>query len=74
MPMNSGYFGLAVSFGWNLAVSVGVLGYGGRWLDARFGTDPWLMIAGILSGIVIAFKQLFTALSRLEKEGRPRKE
>lgn len=66
----SGYVSLALGFGWNLAVSVGVLGYGGNWLDKRWGSDPWLMIAGILSGVVIGFKQLFTQIARLEGERR----
>jgi hypothetical protein len=30
---------------------VGVLG--GRWLDAKFGTDPWLLLAGILVGLAV---------------------
>lgn len=68
--MNSRYLGLAVGFGWSLAVSVGVLAYGGHLLDQKLRTDPWLMIAGILSGIVIAFKQLLTQLSRLESESK----
>lgn len=61
---------LALGFGWNLAVSVGVLGYGGYLLDKRWGIAPWLMVSGILSGIVLGFKHLFTEIARLEGEGR----
>lgn len=66
----SRYVSLALSFGWNLAVSVGVLGYGGYLLDKRWGSEPWLMISGILSGIVLGFKHLFTEIARHEGEGR----
>lgn len=35
-------------------------GYGiGWWLDGKFGTGPWLTIAGTALGVVSAFVQLF---------------
>ena len=38
--------------------------YGGYLLDKRWGIDPWLMVSGILSGIVLGFKHLFTKIAR----------
>ena len=42
---------LAFTAGTELTVAV-VLGFFcGRWLDGRFGTDPWLMLLGAFGGI-----------------------
>ncbi len=44
-------FALVTSIGIQLAASI-VLGfYGGRFLDHWLGTDPWLMVVGLLLGI-----------------------
>ena len=40
--------------------------YGGTWLDQKFGTTPFLMVAGVLLGIVIAFYALAKELQILE--------
>ncbi len=37
--------------GVQMAAAVVLMFFVGRWLDAKFGTDPWLMIAGILFGV-----------------------
>ena len=39
-----------VSAGVELAGIVAVLAFGGWWLDAKIGTEPWLMIAGAVIG------------------------
>lgn len=42
-----------------------VLGYlGGRQLDAKLGTDPWLAVGGLLLGSAAGFLQLFHAVAR----------
>jgi len=47
----------------NLATSVAAaiaLGYfGGKWLDGRFDTGPWLSIAGLLLGMLTAGKMMW---------------
>jgi F0F1-type ATP synthase assembly protein I len=47
----------------NLATSVAAaiaLGYfGGKWLDGRFDTGPWLSIAGLLFGMLTAGKMMW---------------
>lgn len=70
---NSSLFVLALNFGWNLLVSILVLGFLGRWLDGRFGTDPWLMIIGILLGIAVGFKGLIAGVLESEKDRRGEK-
>jgi F0F1-type ATP synthase assembly protein I len=38
--------------GLTLAVAVGLFAYGGLWLDAHFGTKPWLLLVCVVCGIV----------------------
>ncbi|HWQ73935.1 MAG TPA: AtpZ/AtpI family protein [Syntrophomonas sp.] len=51
----------------NLATSVAAaiaLGYfGGRWLDGRFDTGPWLSVAGLLLGMLTAGKMMWERLN-----------
>jgi F0F1-type ATP synthase assembly protein I len=42
-------------------VLLGGLGYLADW---RFGTAPWLLLAGLLAGIVVGFYQLARAVWR----------
>lgn len=34
-----------------MGVSVGLFAYGGLWLDAQFGTKPWLLLLCVAAGI-----------------------
>jgi len=38
-----------------------MLGFGaiGYWLDARFGTKPWLLLAGLVLGMIGGFVNFF---------------
>lgn len=29
--------------------------FAGRWLDGRWGTEPWLLVAGSILGLVLGF-------------------
>ena len=40
----------------------------GRWLDRRFATDPWFMIAGVILGFVAAGRETFLIIRRVEAE------
>lgn len=57
------FFGVAVFLGFLF----------GRWLDRKFGTDPWLMLVGVLFGIASGFKELYrlTASYRTEQKKKP---
>jgi F0F1-type ATP synthase assembly protein I len=59
-----------------LSVLVGVLG--GQWLDTRLGTEPWLMVSGLLLGAVAGFRTLWRALDKanraLEREEQRERE
>ena len=48
-----------------LAVLLGF--FGGRWLDGRFGTEPWLQIFGFLAGLGAAVKAVVRATKQMNK-------
>jgi F0F1-type ATP synthase assembly protein I len=52
------------SVGIEFAVSTVIGLLGGRWLDGKLGTEPWLMIVGLLLGVVAGFRSLVRAARR----------
>jgi hypothetical protein len=67
------------TLGLEIALSV-VIGYfGGRWLDLRFGTGPWLSVLGFFFGCAAAgkaihrtWKEMAAVTAREEREhGNP---
>ncbi|MCL6448675.1 MAG: AtpZ/AtpI family protein [Armatimonadetes bacterium] len=44
-------FALASTVSFQLAVPILLGVFGGRYLDERFGTQPWLMITGLFLGL-----------------------
>jgi len=40
----------AISVGMELSIVIGGLGFVGHWLDERWGTDPWLLLTGLMVG------------------------
>ena len=61
-------FGKYGTVGMDFAVSV-VLGMlGGWWLDGKFGSSPWLMIAGMVMGVAVGFNLLFKTVKKLNME------
>jgi F0F1-type ATP synthase assembly protein I len=55
---------LGIFFG--VAVLIGCLF--GRWLDRKFGTNPWLMMVGALLGIASGFKELYRVATTYGRE------
>lgn len=56
------------ALGIELAVSTVIGLFGGRWLDGKLGTDPWLSIVGLILGVVAGFRSLYqTAKSENRK-------
>lgn len=49
------YLGLGFELVVPIAIGVGV----GFWLDRRWGTEPWLVLAGALTGIAAGFLNFF---------------
>jgi F0F1-type ATP synthase assembly protein I len=44
--------GLAFELGFIIAIPLVLFGFIGKWLDQKFGTDPWLALASVLLAIV----------------------
>lgn len=42
--------------------------FGGRWLDARFGTEPYLAVIGFFFGVAAAGRFLWRAHRRMRAE------
>ena len=47
-----------LNLGMTFALAIGGLALLGDWLDERWGTDPWLTLAGALLGMVVGFVNL----------------
>jgi len=63
--------------GIQLAASVVLMLFLGRWLDGRFGCAPWLMITGIFFGLgagMFQFIRTVGAVDRQEAEDRKKHE
>jgi hypothetical protein len=48
-----GMINLAMEFGYIIALPLVVLGLVGKWLDGKYGTKPWITLAGILLAIIL---------------------
>ncbi len=61
-------YGPFLTMGIQLALTVVVCFFLGRWLDGMLGTAPWLMIAGLALGIVGGMLSFFRAAAAAGKE------
>lgn len=52
------------ALGMEMAFCVTLGFFAGRWLDNQYQTDPWLMVSGILLGIVIGIWGIINTLKR----------
>jgi F0F1-type ATP synthase assembly protein I len=50
--------GRAASASYTLIGGILLLGGGGYLLDARWGTGPWLLVVGLVLGIVVGFYEI----------------
>ncbi len=57
------YSGLGLAF----AATIGVFGLVGYWLDARLGSGPWILIAGVFVGFALG---LYSMVKKLPARGR----
>jgi ATP synthase protein I len=60
----------SVGIEFSLSTIVGLLG--GRWLDAKLGSAPWLMIVGLLLGVVAGFRSLLRAARKATEDSEAR--
>ncbi len=50
----------AVNLSTTIAAAVALGYFGGRWLDGKFDTEPWLAVLGFLIGMATGFKMMWT--------------
>lgn len=64
------------TLGLEIALSIAFGFFGGRFLDGRFGTEPWLSILGFVFGIGAAVKAVMRAMNemRIEAEREEREQ
>jgi F0F1-type ATP synthase assembly protein I len=48
-------FGRYAGLGLQFVVTVALFGALGWWIDGKLGSTPWLLVAGVLTGGVVAF-------------------
>jgi ATP synthase protein I len=58
----------SVGIEFSVSTLIGLLG--GRWLDGRLGTQPWLMIVGLVLGVVAGFRSLLRTARRANEESQ----
>lgn len=72
------YWVRALGDAMNLATTVAacvVLGYFfGKWLDGKFGTEPWLTVAGFLVGVIAGMKAMWQMLERSSSDDKKQKD
>lgn len=56
------------------AVVVILMVFLGLWLDGRFGSSPWLMIAGLAVGFAAGFTVFLRTVQRAAENNDPKKE
>jgi hypothetical protein len=49
-----------------LAIVLGL--FGGRWLDTKFGTAPYLAVAGFFFGVVTAVRAILRTTKEMQRE------
>lgn len=65
-----------LNLGWLIMLNMLVFTGGGLWLDRRFRTAPWLLLAGVFLGFFGSGYTLYRAVKKLEsgeaKKSRPK--
>ena len=54
--------GEVLGVGLQFALSILLFLFAGRWLDSKLGTEPWLLLAGVMVGAAAGFYSLYRQL------------
>ena len=64
--------GEVAGVGLQFAGAIVIFLFVGRWLDSRFGTEPWLLLVGVVVGAVGGFYSMYRQLVILPRERQER--
>jgi ATP synthase protein I len=54
------------TLGLEIVLSILLAFFGGRWLDGRLGTEPWLSVIGFFFGCAAAVKAILRTLAEMK--------
>jgi F0F1-type ATP synthase assembly protein I len=60
--------GFAWELGYSISIPLVVFTLGGRLLDKKIGTTPWLLLAGLFISIIVTFYIVYAKLIKIIKE------
>ena len=60
----------AVGFGSVFAGGMAFFALGGAWLDRKYGTEPWFLLAGVFMGFIFAGYELWKILRWMNREDK----
>lgn len=67
LPETLQEIGPFMTWGWQFALTLGVLAWGGHWLDQKLGTNVLFVLIGLFMGLFGGFFNLFRTVARLPK-------
>lgn len=56
---------LAWELGYTIAVPIVVFALGGRWLDRKFETSPWLLLTGIFLSLIVSSWLVYFKMAKI---------
>lgn len=62
-----------IGLGIQLAAAVVLMFFLGRWLDERWGTTPWMMLAGLLFGTIAGMVHFIRTVRTVDQKKSERK-
>lgn len=60
-----GALSLAWELGYTIAVPIVVFALGGRWLDRKFETSPWLLLTGIFLSLIASSWLVYFKMAKI---------
>lgn len=63
----------AINMATTVAAAIALGYFGGKWLDGRFDTEPWLTLAGFMIGVATGIKVMWEKTMSDKKRSLPEK-
>jgi F0F1-type ATP synthase assembly protein I len=63
-------WGQGLAMGFETAVGVALGYFAGRWLDKKFGWEPWGSLVGAMLGLVAGAYLLIKEVNRMDKQDK----